>query len=201
MLCLSCGRRLVDRDDALCRPCLRDLRPASDRWIADGLVARAAFDHEGAARRLVHRLKYGGLPGAARFLAARMAPLLPATTACLVPIPRAAVRRWQHGVDPAAELARALSAELGIPVTPAIRSGLWWPRHAGSGRDDRRPPRLSRVGPVPVRAALVDDVCTTGATAREAARLFPQGSMTLVTATAAGTLEGRSRERLRRARR
>ena len=190
MPCLACGRWCSPA--TVCPLCASRLSPAPDRWLGDALFSRAAYVHDGPARRLVHRLKYHGQTGVARVLAAAMAPLLPTDAVFLAPIPRARLRRWRHGVDPAVELSRALEAITGIPVVEALRSDLWWPRHAAADRSARRPPSFDAVRTAG-GGVLVDDVVTTGATAGAAARLFSMGFPTLVTATAAGTLRARSR--------
>jgi len=96
-----------------------------------------------------------------------MAPLLPPDAAALVPVPRAQLRAWRHGVDPALELARALSGS-GLPVARVLRAEWWWPGHTGRNVDGRRSPRFLPVGAVPSGSVLVDDVVTTGATFRAA---------------------------------
>lgn len=147
-------------------------------------MAAAAYRHDGAARRLIHRLKYGGLAAAAGPLAAAMVPLLPPDAACLVPVPRAVARRWRYGVDPAIELARAMSRLGGLPLRAALGSPLWWARRAGPGARRRGSPSFRRRMPAPSGAILVDDVLTTGTTLVAAARVMG-GVHHAVTATAA----------------
>lgn len=125
---------------------------------------RAAFAHEGAARVLVHRLKYEGLRGAAGPLAAAMAGRLPHGALHLVPVPRVAARSWRYGIDPALELARSVAALTGLGVVRALRAPLWAPALAGRTTDGRHPPAFRLARPLPEGAVLVDDVLTTGAT-------------------------------------
>lgn len=138
-------------------------------------------EHAGAARTLVHRLKYEGITLVAQLVVPGLADRLPPGVGCLVPVRRTFARRVRYGVDPAAELARALSVWTGIPVCDVLRSPPWWPANAGVEGASRRPPRL-RALRLPDRPLLVDDVVTTGATLDAAARLLP-GTVAGVTMT------------------
>ncbi len=170
---------------SICDGCRRRLVAAPDRRLPGGLLVRGAWRHDGPARRLMLLLKYRGLGGVAPWLAAAMAARLPAGAAVLVPVPRARLRLWRHGIDPAAELARSLAAATGLPVCRALRPGWWWPRHAGAGRAGRTPPRFRAARRV-AGAVLVDDVLTTGATLEAAARAMGPGVIGAVTATVRG---------------
>lgn len=188
VVCLACGRWVTG---SMCARCAGSLAPAPERVLTDGLLVRAPFGHEAAARTLVRSLKYRGLLDVAGFFAAAMVPLLPTSVTALVPVPRAAVRRLRFGVDPAAELAAALGRLTGLPVVNALRAPVWWPRHAGRNRERRR--EVGFTGRMPVRssAVLIDDVATTGATL-SAARAGLKGLPTLaLTATSVGRVAAR----------
>jgi predicted amidophosphoribosyltransferase len=125
---------------------------------------RWACEYSGAARNLIHALKFKQRHSAVAPIAAAMAPLVPAHVA-LVPVPAAPWRRRMRGLDPAEEIALALGRGAGLPVALCLRRGRG-PRQVGRIRSDRLndPPRVRRNGPVPATAVLVDDVFTTGAT-------------------------------------
>ncbi|MEX0826328.1 MAG: hypothetical protein WD184_06220 [Acidimicrobiia bacterium] len=178
MICLACAE--VARG-LLCGPCVGTLAPSPEQHLR-GILVRSAFAHSGAARRLVHRLKYEGLVSAARPLAAAMVPLLPAHTTCLVPVPRVKARRWRHGVDPATELASALSEMTGLPVVVALRPLVWVARRAGPAGRRRGTPRFTATNRPHAGGVLVDDVVTTGTTLGIAASVT--GACHAVTATA-----------------
>ena len=166
---------------SLCGACLGTLGPASERHLA-GVLVRSGFGHTGAARRLVHRLKYEGLLAAARPLAGAMARVLPETTTALVPVPRVKARRWRHGVDPALELARSLAAMTGLPVLEALHPAMWVARRAGPAGRHRGHPRFVAIRSAERTAVLIDDVVTTGTTIGVAAAVT--GLSRAVTATA-----------------
>lgn len=115
-------------------------------------------------------------------LAEAMVPLFPAETACLVPVPRVTARRWRHGVDPAVELAGALSAATGIPVVHGLRPVVWVARRAGPANRRRGVPRFAAIGRPFVGGVLIDDVVTTGTTLGIAGQVA--GVLHAVTATA-----------------
>ncbi len=147
-------------------------------------MVAAPLRHDGPARRLVHRLKYEGSGAATRLLAGAMMEALPGGTRALVPVPRAALRRWRYGVDPAFELGRELGTSSGLPVLEALSGPLWWPRHAGTGR--RTLPSFRRRRTLPAGVVLVDDVVTTGATLTAAYLALGSEPIGAVTATMAG---------------
>lgn len=134
-----------------------------------GVLVRAAFDHVGVARDLVHRLKYEGSAAVADVLAASVAPLVPDGTRALIPVPRVIARRWRYGVDPALELALAVARRASLRVVRALSPMLWTPRRAGPAGASRGAPRFTVVSPVPAGSVLVDDVVTTGTTLAAAA--------------------------------
>jgi len=166
VLCLACTAPTPDR---LCSRCARELRSPPDTLLPSGQLVIGAYTHEGAARLLVHALKYRGLSVAAEGFAAELAIRVPVSTTALVPVPRALSRSIRYGIDPAAVLARAVSRKTGITVIHALGAPLWWRSHAGASRPKRLRIRFRQRLAVPRGAALVDDVVTTGTTAAAAA--------------------------------
>ena len=191
MFCLACT---MPATDSLCSRCRLELRPAPEVSLGSGLIGVAGFVHEGPARRLVHALEYRAVVAAAEPLADAMGERLPGSVTALVPGPRAVLRVFRHGIDPAAVLAAAVARRTGLPVVDAIRPRLWWRRHAGRSRDERSAVRFTPTGSVvPRNAALVDDVLTTGATARAAAAALDGLPTLVLVATCASRMEpGRS---------
>jgi len=146
---------------SLCAECRTTLRPAPDRILDDGLRLIAAFEHEDAARTLVHHLKYRGVSEYARLVADLLEPRVPRLP--LVPVPRALSRRLKYGVDPARVIAIALARRMGVPVIDGLAAPIHAPRRAGRNHSRSVPPFRTRSllrSPV----IVVDDVVTTGAT-------------------------------------
>ena len=177
--------------------------------VGGDLVARAAFHHSGAAASLIHHVKYRRCTGSADVLATAMTAVLRPDTAALVPVPRALVRRISHGIDPAAELAVAVHRRSGVPVQPVLRAPVLWSRHAGRPRSHRSAIGFSATWVPPGHIVLIDDVVTTGRTALSAARAlqraagaYPQpvtlSTISLLAATAAGTMDTRAKRPLGR---
>jgi predicted amidophosphoribosyltransferase len=181
VLCLGCSTPVMS---GLCPGCRQTLAPAPERVLDTGLVIRSGAVHGGVARRLVHVLKYRGVVAAAGILAERMAPLVDAGEA-LVPVPRVRWRLLRHGVDPAVELATALSRLTGLPTLRLLAAPLWGRPRAGRAHGSA--PAYGVRAPSPgVPLVLVDDVVTTGTTLRAAHLLVP-GAVAGVTATSAMT--------------
>lgn len=161
MWCSACGSQC--QKTGLCDRCRISLRSAPDQ-VAGDVYVRSAYVHEGAARLLVHALKYGGSRRAAEVLADAVAELVDPTSSAMVPVPRVFFRRWRYGVDPALALARAINARTGIPVVRALSAPAMARVNAGAPRRRRSPPQFLLTKAVDDRAVLVDDVVTTGRT-------------------------------------
>lgn len=169
--CLCCGR--LTGGTLLCHACeqeMEDLRlPEQPQY-----PWRAVWRHQGAPRRLVHVLKYEGVAAAAQPLAwglseaARKMKLPPDTVVTWVTMPVS--RRRERGIDHGRCLAEAVAKELNLPVREMLSRSETIGRKTQQGLDqDQR--RLNLEGAfscneeITHAVLLVDDVCTTGATA------------------------------------
>jgi ComF family protein len=164
-LCSRCGGPL----DGTCRWCDRG---------DDRLRAVFACVFEGTAREAVHLLKYRGKRRVAPAMAEAMARAFQKAPGfreadAIVPMALHPARQRVRGFNQSEWLACELSALVGVPVEHWLRRT----RDTGSQVGRTAAERMtmmrgafSAAGCAGRNVALVDDVTTTGATAREAAR-------------------------------
>lgn len=154
---------------ALCAACA----PASGgiAFAVDGVPAFALGAYDGPLRQAVVAMKRGQRDPVDAFAALLAAAPLP-LHGPLVPLPTTGRRAAARGFDQAVLLARALARLRGVACVELLdkrgrpqagRSRR--ERLAGSGRF-----RLRAGVPAPPEVTLLDDVCTTGATLRDALR-------------------------------
>ncbi|MEO8252340.1 MAG: ComF family protein [Chloroflexota bacterium] len=189
--CAGCGRYgevLCSR----CRKALRRARTPEDHFsTADpGIVvgeslelALAAFVHEGAMRRALQRLKYGGAARLAAPLSELSRPdfgdLLAMVDggAVLVPVPVHPQRLRQRGYNQAALIAAELSNRTGVPMVESLVRVRPTTRQHGLGRAARLHNLRGAFGPrdpppIGCTAILVDDILTTSATLEACAEVL-----------------------------
>jgi ComF family protein len=168
-----------------CGACLRE-PPAFERSVC---AADYAFPWD----RLVGDFKFHGRVELAPALAGLMVAAVRRGAGPLpdlvLPVPLSAARLRERGYNQAALLARAVAAPLGLPCdAQLLQSPLATAHQAGLSRAARQrnlrhafmvdPRRRSLLQGR--RVALVDDVMTTGATAREATRVLLQAGASAV---------------------
>jgi len=156
--------------------------------------ARSAFRHQGVARRLVAEFKFGGQPVLGRLMADLARPAFVDYALSIgspdqvlvtwVPSHRAAQR--ERGYNQAEVLARALAGgSRPLPLAGIVRKRVATKHQKGLGKAGRQS-NLRGVFTVDERAVrglpsryqallLVDDVFTTGATAREVSSVLVAG--------------------------
>lgn len=184
--CRRCALRVPD-DIGSCGECLRDPPPFA-RCLCS---ADYAFPWD----RLIADFKFHGRPEMAGPLSRMMLETAAAATpalaadALVVPVPLSQARLAERGYNQAWELARRLAAATGLRALPQGLERVVDTRHqADLGRAQRLLNlRAAFVVPPEVRSALegrqvllVDDVVTTGATAREAAATLLQAGASQV---------------------
>ncbi|WP_404712270.1 double zinc ribbon domain-containing protein [Sphingomonas sp. MMS24-J13] len=175
---------LAFHDDARCGACLAD-PPPFDR-------VKAAVAYGPIARALALKLKYGRRPGIAVTMARHIRRVAGGALegALVVPVPLHRRRIWTRGYNQAALIARALvregAGELALDLierkraTPVLRGlGRLARDRAVQGAFALSKDSRARVKGRSV--VLVDDVFTSGATARACARVLKRAGATRVT--------------------
>jgi hypothetical protein len=134
-------------------------------------VCRSLLAYEGAARRLVTRLKYGNDRSTLRWLVDRLAGLLDPPPGVVVTwAPTSARRRRHRGFDQAELLAGALARRWAVPRRPLLVRAPGAAQTGRSAEQRRAGPSMAATRPVQGPVVVVDDVVTTGATLAAAAR-------------------------------
>ncbi|MBQ8073294.1 MAG: ComF family protein [Clostridia bacterium] len=198
-ICLRCGA--VSGGECLCPACRRDLRQGDvlESWETRevaGVLAWSIRPHRGVARDLVLALKHRAEARAAGELAAllRQRPaafpaLSPDTVVTWVPMPPG--RKRERCIDHGQVLADRVAAELGLSSRALlIRRGNSAPqaRLNRAGRERNLRNAYVPGEPIDFPVLLVDDVLTTGTTARrcvEALRAGGAAEITVLTMTRA----------------
>jgi ComF family protein len=182
--CARCGVPFeIDLGEgACCGPCLADPPP----WDS----ARAALSYGDAARTVALRLKYGRRTGAARLMARMMLPRVPEALrqagdeALIVPVPLHRWRLWGRGFNQSQLIAHHMGRVLSLPVDPFVlrRVKATRPMRDLSHRQRERtvkgafalyPARVPDVSGKII--LLIDDIHTSGATARACTKILFKG--------------------------
>jgi ComF family protein len=189
-LCAGCAHRLESRHGPCCERCGEPALPmvpcVADHARITGLAwARAAFAYRGTAADLVHRLKFARDPAALRFLVARMAKVAESCRSgsrrrcSVVAVPLHPRKLRRRGFDQAAALAAGVAHRLGLQFEPGVLARVRETLPQGDPRVLSRERNISgafavvRPRAVEGRSVwLVDDVTTSGATARACAKLL-----------------------------
>lgn len=190
-LCPACRAHLQPRPLAGCPRCGELLTQPGGRCLADHSALRglawhvAAFDYRGTGGALVRRFKLDGNGAAggllARAMARRLASRLQGSWrgAVFVPVPLHARRRRERGFDQAHWLAQAVARRVGARAVECALTRRVATLPQGDPRVLSRDRNVEQAflvrAPRRVEGAavlLVDDVFTSGATARTCARLL-----------------------------
>ena len=186
-VCMGCGMSAGFERDWLCEDCRRAL---AERWVGaapppDGPIEGAAYAYRygGPARGLVRNLKYRGVTRLAEPMGRQMASafegLRPAEVDWVTPVPmhprRVRRRGWNHALLLAEQVARRLE----VPLVEALARTRNTPQQAklsDAGRLRNLDGAIALTRDVAgKRVLLVDDVCTTGATANVCAAALMEG--------------------------
>jgi ComF family protein len=173
LLCEACLASIPTLSFPVCAHCLvRGREPVGCRRHARARVWPALVYDERAAL-LVHALKFGGRPGLADALGARLAEALPAglDVDLVTAVPLHSARRRERGYNQAWRLATALARWRGLPAIEDVIVRLRATPAQATLDPERRRRNLAGAFRVPEaaryrerRILVVDDVLTTGAT-------------------------------------
>jgi predicted amidophosphoribosyltransferase len=186
--CVACDRPGI----ALCARCAPPPQ-AVVQFALGGVPAWALGPYEGALREAIVAMKRGERDPLDAFAA--LLDHLPIGTP-LIPLPTSRGRVAQRGFDQALELARRVARRRALAlVEPLVKHGR---PQEGCGRHARLAAagrfRLRPGVALPAEATLLDDVCTTGATLRDAAATLRAAGVAVagivVLARAGGTPSG-----------
>ncbi|HTD35542.1 MAG TPA: hypothetical protein VK665_17880 [Candidatus Elarobacter sp.] len=182
---------------ALCAACGPSARDALTFEVG-GVPAFALGRYEGALRRAIVAMKNGErdpLDAFAALLAARAS-----LDGAVVPLPTTRGRVLDRGFDQSVELARRLAALRGVACADVlekrgvpqagrnrrgrlaaadrfrVRRGAAW-SGATATPTTATPSTTASASTLPTVATLLDDVCTTGATVRDAARVLREAGV------------------------
>ncbi len=173
--CPACGAASLS--GRVCAPCCEEI-PALLRAITPPPALTSAWilgTYDGPLGGWIRQGKYQSDPRAFAFIGARLAAAaagrLPRVDAVTF-VPTAPRRRIRRGFDQAALLAAPVAAALGVPLVSALRRTRSTEQSTRSSRERRIGARgafaIGRAH-LPLRVLLVDDVVTSGATARACA--------------------------------
>jgi len=135
-----------------------------------------ALAYEGEAREALHLWKFRGVYTLTAPFAEKLVPLIlalpnPFQTAPIVPVPPHPWRLFGKDYHPVSLLAAELARRTNRPVHQVLaKRALHRPQSALDRSERQKNIRgtFTVSGPVPPAVVLLDDVCTTGATLREA---------------------------------
>lgn len=168
-VCVGCE----NLGEPLCEDCFKSIQ-ALPRRIHRGLSGWAFVDYSATAVRLINCFKERGRTALLSRLCALTDGIELPSDLVLVGLPSSLRNTRKRGFVPGVELARGLALRHGVQHADALRFERVLIDQAGLAKSEREK-NLScsmTARPVAGRVWLVDDVVTTGASIREAARAF-----------------------------
>lgn len=169
------GHDEIPQEDSICGKCLSDIPPFS----SVNAIFSYKYPLSPVLRHYKHRRDIRLERALASLWSGALMDRLDHRPDALVPVPCHWRRRWSRGFSPAERLAAGLGKHLGLPVLEALRRPGSTPSQQGRGRGARRKNLRGSMrlqeDVTGLHLALVDDVMTTGATAREATHRLLRG--------------------------
>lgn len=172
-ICGKCGRALANEAE-FCDTCIRNERAF--------VRARSCYVYEGAPKKFVYRLKFGGRRYLAAFIAEAMVDRYldcGFECDCVVAVPLSAKRKRKRGYNQAELIAEELSSRLKLPLIDGalVKTKENKPQTKLTKREREENVRgvYDVTSPETFkgrRVLVVDDVMTTGATLGEVSRIL-----------------------------
>jgi ComF family protein len=203
-LCPLCADQVARYSGPLCDACGKPFWTFGGSFVADGalcglcrthpppfVAARSVGLYQGYLKSLVLVMKYRSSAQAAFALAGLLAEEYPSLFGQLVPdavvpIPLHTERFLERELDQAVLMAREVARMMGWPLRRWLRRTRPTPPQSRLSRAGRRANVRNAFGlapwarPVGLTLLLIDDILTTGATAREAARVLTRAGASAV---------------------
>ena len=192
--CVFCGARTQEAESRLCEGCLDDLPtlrspapPVSSPLEYDVAAVEYVFPVDAAIKALKFKRKLFYAPAFSELLCAA-ANDLPDDIDAVLPVPLHWRRRWFRGFNQSVEIARPVARHLAVPLINNVRRKRATRFQSGLSAAERAK-NLQRAftvrGKLSYRHVLiVDDVTTTGTTARQLAHVLKRASVDKVSALA-----------------
>lgn len=195
--CPGCSRPVPGRV-LLCPECrARLLQPRG--FVPQGplqLAVYRVFLYEGGIKSALHGAKFTGREDYLPRLAREMSAVLQGRTGmpwqgegilppAVIPVPTDPGRRKKRGYDIPEEIFRPWAEKNQLPFLPVLRRIRPTQPQYGLTRTERRENlkgcfALKQGAALPQRAILADDICTSGSTLLEAARVLKRGGVSRV---------------------
>lgn len=191
-LCARCRRELVPADSPACRLAI-DGYPEISSLRAAWFVERG-----GAARAVIHGLKYSHLPWIGDVLGGILANIVGPVPDLITPVPLNRVKWRERGFNQAEAIAVGVASGMGgVPVQPVLvrpRGSVSQTLLDRSARSTASRDIFRVKDDTPLegrRVLLVDDIFTTGSTASAAARCLLDAGASHVDVAVAGLTPAR----------
>lgn len=182
--CLGCGDEQGCDEPFLCSECIRLLKP-SNVLVNYGSRTESSLDsvlfvyfYGRPVKGLIRAFKFSSVKMLSSFFAPSLADLLAERAAetpdVIVPVPLHSARRFERGFNQAELLGERLSARTGIPMRTDLLRRIRRTKQQSKLKPSKRGGDLSGAfracGDLSgLRVLLIDDVITTGSTARACA--------------------------------
>jgi len=188
--CVFCGEPSEASERSICAGCFDDLpwnetpvSPTPGIFEASVAMLQYSFPIDVAIKALKFRRKLFYAPAFAEILCAAK-PLLPPDIDAVLPVPLHWRRQAMRGFNQATEFARPIAKSFGVPLVRNVRRKRATPFQSGldaaeRARNLRRAFAITRPEPC-MHVLIIDDVVTTGATARALAKKLLSSGVTKV---------------------